>query len=237
MREARADIRSRPGLRSDRKVTEGSAGAPQGAAPRVRACPPHPLGGTDAPAWRRRGRDRATGGAAQAPALLRPAPSGRTPSGSARARPSPRGGPRGERARSAAGAGADTWASAGAGRALGPERRTCWQTPRAVPALRPECRASECKGGGDSASRGPWRGGGPSAPWPSCCGACRTRSLSPASSAAAGSSRRRMKAPARTAPARRRARRWRPGLDITPPPAARALRGRPMGCGEPGPRR
>lgn len=231
MQEARAEIRSHPGLQSERKVTKGSAGAPQDALLRGHACSAAPV------RWHVCSRLEAVGTRScdqrRGSGTCAPPPSSELADvGSARARPSPRGG-----------AEAETGASARGVRALGPERRTCWQTPGAVSALRPECRASECKGGGDSASRGHWRGGGsggggnPGAPWPSCCGACRTLSWSPASSAAAGSSRRRMKATVRTARAQRRARCWCPGLDITPPPAARALRGRPMGCGEPRPRR
>lgn len=43
MREARAEIRSHPGLKSERKVTKGSARAPQDALPRVHACSAAPI--------------------------------------------------------------------------------------------------------------------------------------------------------------------------------------------------
>lgn len=131
------------------------------------------------------------------------------------------------------------------GRALGPGRRTCWLGPGLRPPVRPppgvrDRRGRGGSGGASGGHRPEWRrrrSAAPGSPWPSCCGACRIPSSSPASSAAAGSSLLRMKGPGRTARTPWSARRGSSGSSISPLSTARAAGPRPMGCAEPRRRR
>lgn len=230
-RGAGGETLPRLGRNRERKVTPGSAGSRQDGLPQVRSAQPRARRCTSAPVGR--GAGAAVGrGAVWTPVLPRAGPSWQ-PLGA----PEPAG--KGRRA-DVPGEG---WRRAPglpcAGRALGPERRTCWRAPS--PARPPPGEPGGGARAGAALAEGParrwrWRRG-PGAPWPSCCGACRTPSSSPASSAAAGSSRRPRKAPERTARAPRRARRRRPGSLAARPPTARAAGDPPTGCSESGSRR